>query len=178
MNDTKRLQQLEVIGIIFVIAAGTLAHFVYDWTGRLEIIGLFFAKNESTFEHLKLLFYPFLLYSVLEYCLLIHDSLTDYAQKLPCGKFFGLLAGLLSIITLFYTYTGVFGTSILIVDISLFILAVIISFMVSYYLITHETCLCRANPGVYITAAEILILCFIWFSIRPPEIPLFLPPEN
>ncbi len=49
MNDTKRLRQLEVIGIIFVIAAGTLAHFVYDWTGRLEIIGLFFAKNESSY---------------------------------------------------------------------------------------------------------------------------------
>ncbi|MCI8670277.1 MAG: hypothetical protein HFI34_12295 [Lachnospiraceae bacterium] len=178
MNDIKRLRQLEIIGILFVITTGTLAHFVYDWSGRQNIIGLFFAQNESTFEHLKLLFYPYLLYSVLEYCLLLHSSLTDYAQKLSCGKFFGLLAGLLSIITLFYTYTGVFGNSILAVDISIFILSVIISFMVSYYLISQETCLCRANPGVYLTLTGILIFYFLLFSIRPPEIPLFSPPKD
>lgn len=178
MNNTKRLRQLEILGTVFVVATGTLAHFVYDWTGRQDLIGLFFAKNESTFEHLKLLFYPFLLYSVFEYILLRHYSLKEYARKLPCGKLFGLLAGLLSIISIFYTYTGVFGKSILAIDISIFIIAVIISFMVSYYLMINETCLCRANPGIYLTAAGILILCFICFSIRPPEIPLFLPPKS
>ena len=75
MNNTKRLRQLEILGTVFVVATGTLAHFVYDWTGRQDLIGLFFAKNESTFEHLKLLFYPFLLYSEFEYILLRHYSL-------------------------------------------------------------------------------------------------------
>lgn len=178
MNDRNNIRRFEIFGIFFVIAIGTLAHFVYNWTGQQEWIGLFFAKNESTFEHLKLLFYPFLLYSVFEYCLLTHKSLNDYAQKLPCGKIIGLLAGLLSIITLFYTYTGVFGSSILVIDISIFIFAVIISFIVSYYFLIKETCLCKATPWIYVVIACFLILCFISFSIKPPDIPLFIPPES
>ena len=37
----KHLKRYTIIGIIFVLITGTLAHFLYDWTGNNDIVGLF-----------------------------------------------------------------------------------------------------------------------------------------
>ena len=54
---------LHIAGAILVCAMGTLAHFVYEWSGNNPVVGLFCAVNESTWEHIKLLFFPMLLYT-------------------------------------------------------------------------------------------------------------------
>ena len=46
---------------IFISVLGVLLHFTYEWSGDNAVVGLFSAVNESTWEHLKLLFFPFLL---------------------------------------------------------------------------------------------------------------------
>ena len=53
-------------GILFTISAGTALHFLFDWSGRLIPAALIAPVNESVWEHLKLLFFPFLLFSALE----------------------------------------------------------------------------------------------------------------
>ena len=45
-----------VIGFFVVGILGTLFHFVYDWSGQMWFVGLFVPVNESTWEHMKLLF--------------------------------------------------------------------------------------------------------------------------
>ena len=45
-----RLQSYIIAGILFVLAAGTLSHFLYGWTGNNFIIGLFTPVNESVLE--------------------------------------------------------------------------------------------------------------------------------
>lgn len=57
-------------GIGFVLVLGTLSHFFFDWSGENRLVGIFAAVNESTWEHLKLLFFPALLFWVLEWILL------------------------------------------------------------------------------------------------------------
>jgi hypothetical protein len=53
---------------------GTLLHFAYDFSGQNFVVGLFSAINESTWEHLKLLFMPFLLTLVVKISVLIIKS--------------------------------------------------------------------------------------------------------
>ena len=55
------------IGFIWSIVFGTMLHFLYGWTGENRVVGLYAAVSESTWEHLKLLFFPVLLYTVWEY---------------------------------------------------------------------------------------------------------------
>lgn len=43
---------------IFISVLGVLLHFTYEWSGDNAVVGLFSAVNESTWEHLKLLFFP------------------------------------------------------------------------------------------------------------------------
>lgn len=56
-----------VIGFFVVGILGTLFHFVYDWAGKLWLVGLFVPVNESTWEHMKLLFIPMLIYIMFGY---------------------------------------------------------------------------------------------------------------
>ena len=54
----KRLFYWELAGALFTAAMGTLLHFVYDWSGGWGAAAAFSAVNESTWEHMKLLFFP------------------------------------------------------------------------------------------------------------------------
>ena len=58
----------------FVLVAaflGTLNHFLYFLSGQSPIIALFCPVNESVWEHLKLLYFPFLFVSIWNICLCI-----------------------------------------------------------------------------------------------------------
>ena len=65
MTLKKNILSFLIIGFL-----GTIGHFLYEWTGDNRIVGYFFSTNESTWEHLKLLFFPTLIYSILEYLLI------------------------------------------------------------------------------------------------------------
>ena len=52
MSDRK-WRTWEVLGLIFVLAAGNLLHFVYEWCGGSPIAGALASVNESTWEHMK-----------------------------------------------------------------------------------------------------------------------------
>ena len=60
----KALKEDIGIGIVFSVIVGTLAHFVYEWTGKNSIAAIFFPIDESVWEHVKLLFFPTLLYGL------------------------------------------------------------------------------------------------------------------
>ena len=55
-----------IIGFFVVSILGTLGHFVYNWTDENILAGFLFPVNESTWEHMKLAFFPMLLYVFLE----------------------------------------------------------------------------------------------------------------
>ena len=53
-----------ILGMFPVAILGTLSHFVYGLSGENRFIGLFFPVNESTWEHMKLAFFPMLLFTM------------------------------------------------------------------------------------------------------------------
>ena len=108
MNQKKQLKCYIWAGIIFVLITGTLSHFLYEWTNKNVIAGLFTPVNESIWEHMKLVFFPMLIYS----SLLISKLKNTY----PCiisALCFGILAGTVCIPAFFYSYTFITGKSIL-----------------------------------------------------------------
>ena len=61
------IKNFQIFSAIFVMILGTLLHFTYEWSGENLFIAAFSAVNESTWEHLKLLFYPMLLTTIIGY---------------------------------------------------------------------------------------------------------------
>ena len=62
-----KIRNWQIIVLIVCLALGTLLHFTYEWSGENQLVALFSAVNESTWEHLKLLFFPMILMGVLGY---------------------------------------------------------------------------------------------------------------
>ena len=85
------------------------------------IVALFSAINESTWEHLKLLFFPMLLTSIIGY-IFISKSFNSYW----CSRAIGILVSLAFTVVFFYTYSGILGKNIAIIDIISFFISVIL----------------------------------------------------
>ena len=126
----KRLFYWELAGALFTAAMGTLLHFVYDWSGGWGAAAAFSAVNESTWEHMKLLFFPMFLFSVVQVCCLGRN----YPNFLA-ARGVSTVTGVALIPVLFYTYTGVLGRHLLWADIAVFYLSVLGAFALDFRLL-------------------------------------------
>ena len=54
----------ETAGLFAVLIAGNLLHFAYGWSGGSPAAAMIAAVNESTWEHMKLLAMPWLLWTL------------------------------------------------------------------------------------------------------------------
>ena len=106
MTNKINLIKFQIFSTIFVIILGTTLHFSYTWSKSNSIVGLFSAINESTWEHLKLLFFPMLITTIIGY-LIFKDIFPNFLSS----KTIGILSAMLSTVILFYTYTGIIGTN-------------------------------------------------------------------
>ena len=53
-------------GFVFVSLLGSVLHFVYSWTNESVLVAPFSAINESTWEHMKIMFFPSLVFAIVE----------------------------------------------------------------------------------------------------------------
>lgn len=161
-----QLKKYTIIGTLFVLITGTFSHFIYEWSGNNYIVGFFCPVNESTWEHMKLVFFPMLLYTVFMYKKL-HENYPCILSYLSLG----ILIGTFLIPVIFYTYTGILGYNIFILDIATFALSVILAFC-SVYKLTLSHKLKACIPIFFIIVFAVLV-CFIIFTYHPPQIGLF-----
>lgn len=164
------LFQWELIGALFVSVSGSLLHFVYCWSGKQRVVAFFSPINESTWEHLKLLFFPSLLFSFLEYGF-IGRSVPGFFT----AKCLGILAGMFFIVGTFYLYTGIIGHHFLAADICVFLIGV----EASHFFALREFLNPRTLPSSFGIAALIFLLgLFVVFTVHPPQIALFSDPQS
>jgi hypothetical protein len=165
--NKKKIFAWEILGFIFISLLGSFLHFVFDLLGRWPPVALVAAVNESVWEHLKLAFWPALLYAVVEWPFFRRKVDHFWAAKAA-----GILVMPLSIVLLFYGYTALSGGNVLWADISLFFLAVLIGQTLSFRLMLVRPSGSRAK----IPAVILLILMISAFSLLtffPPKCPLF-----
>lgn len=158
-----------MIGIVFVILIGCFAHFLYDWTGNNQIVGFLVPINESVWEHIKLLFFPMLLYTL--------TAGLKCNKTYPCftvSLCFGNIIGTLLIPILFYAYTSLIGKNFLVVDIGVFVLCTLIAFLIALKY-TKSSKLKPFSALIY-SLIIILVQCFILFTSLPPNSTLFVDP--
>lgn len=164
---SNKLIRVELIVILFSLILGTLLHFTYEWSENL-FIGSFSAVNESVWEHLKLVFYPMLIAAIVEY-FFVKDVSNNYVE----AKTVGIFTAICFIIVSFFTYSGIIGTSIIVIDILIFIISIILGEYVAYRLMKRENESTVTTECLSIIILVFLLLCFIIFTYLPPEVNLF-----
>jgi len=166
----KSILRWELGGIGFIVVVGTVLHFAFEWSGLWTPMAPIAAVNESVWEHLKLGFWPALVYAGLEY-----SRFGKSAKNFSLAKTLGIYLIPISIVVLFYLYTAILGHDLLMADILIFVVAVMVGQLVSYKLLIGSPLPERANRFAPI-ALTVLGILFVLFTFYPPHLPLFRDP--
>ena len=168
MKIQKSVFRFQIISTIFVIILGTLLHFTYNWSNNNPLVGAFSAVNESTWEHLKLIFFPMLITIIIGYFYIGKD-----VPNFLCAKTLGIITSILFTIIFFYTYSGILGTNFAFLNILTFLISVVIGEYIAYkFMISNLSC----NKILSIFLLLLLLFSFIFFTYFTPKIGLFEDP--
>lgn len=159
----------QLMGFATTSLVGTLLHFLYEWTGNCILFAPFSGVNESTWEHMKLLFFPTFIYAIVQ-SFFFKDVPSYWGIKLS-----GSVLGLTLIPVIFYTYNGVIGRSPDWVNIAIFFIAAAAEYYYEARRFRHVT----TDRGSRIAPFAVLCLIavsFIVFTFIPPQLGIFEDP--
>lgn len=167
MNYIKKWQ---IIGAVFTLITGTLLHFVYEWFGGSlwAVIG---SANESVWEHQKLIFWPMTIFMAVEFFF--------YGRKTPGFipiKVNSILLAMLINIGVFYFYSGIVGTHILVIDIFIFIVSVTAAYYFAYKNLrwTGELYMLTFMSSCELAVLVCIAVMMVVFTFDPPDTGIFM----
>ena len=166
----KNLFIWQFVGITFTAVLGTLLHFLYEWTS-LNFVAPISAVNESTWEHMKILFFPMLVYAVVQ-SIFFKEQMGFWSIKLV-----GILLGTFLIPIVFYTYNGAFGKSPDWLNVAFFFLSAGATYLLETWLFKREWS--GFLPAAVAKGVLVLLaLAFVAYTYFPPQLPLFQDPHT
>ncbi len=159
----------QLMGFAVTSLVGTVLHFLYDWLGKAVWIAPFSGINESTWEHMKLLFWPMFIYAAVQ-SFFFRDHADFWDIKLR-----GILSGIILIPTLFYTYNGIIGKSPDWLNIAIFFLTAAIAYSWEMHLFRKKS-LRLKTPRLSIAILCLIAFFFVLFTFLTPELGIFKDP--
>lgn len=157
----------ELVGIALIFLCGSTLHSGFEWSGRLAILAPFLAVNESLWEHLKLAFWPSIVYALVEYVFF-----GRHAANFAFAKSVGIVLMPLLIVILFCSYTALSQHHILWLDILIFFIAVSTGQLVSYWVLRAG----RSSGGLNMVGLAAVLLLAVGFTVltfAPPRLAIF-----
>ena len=154
-----------IAAFVLTALAGAALHFAYDLC-PVPLVGLFAPVNESVWEHLKLLFWPFLAAGF---------ALTRRQEDKPAAWSGLLLSQLLMplfLLGVYYPLRAGFGVESLAVDIGLYYLTLTLGFWLAHR-VSRSGKLAFLS-GVLVIATGLYGAALILFTLAPPELPIFM----
>lgn len=177
-NQNKHLKKFTIYSFIITSVLGVLLHFAYNFFNNNIIVGLFTPINESTWEHLKLLYFPMLL------CMIVgifnYKNISNNLKLFVNSFAISIFTGMLLIVVLFYTISGVIGKNVDWINIAIYFVAVIVAYAMFFLFQTkYSQCRILNSDSLFKLSVTALIICtllFFLFTILPPQIGLFKDP--
>lgn len=157
------------LGLVIVGIVGAISHYVYNFSGQNRLVGLVFPINESTYEHMKLMYFPMIgliMYMTIKW--------NDEFMAIESIMIIGALAATWTIPFLFYTYKGILGREISWINVGTYYLSEIIAGLLIIFLTKYmgKKNFSKILPiliGLYVVQG----LMFIWFTYHPLDIGIF-----
>ena len=148
-----------LFAFVVTTLAGTLLHYLYDFLPNV-VTALFSPTNESIWEHLKLIYWPYLAAMVL---------VTGKSGKGNRGSWmFSLLVISVAMLVVGYVYHISLGRNNVAFDIALYVILMAIGFWLPGKLKDSAG---RSAPVLFLTV--LLGFCIVLFTFLPPDSILF-----
>ena len=153
-------KKIIIISCIVCILLGVLLHFAFNFSNSNKIVGIFTPVNESVWEHLKLIFIPFTLFSIFFYIItkkkFSNIFLVTFLANI-CGMFFIVAMNLLQTL-LFTSHSAIFS-------IISYILSMILCFYIFYLGIYNEDFI-KDTKNSNLLGVAAIILFFVFFAFN------------
>ena len=167
MKNNNRLWCL--IGFAFASFGGTILHFLYDWTNKSLLVAPFSGVNESTWEHMKLLFFPMLVFAI------VQSFFYKGQRDFWCVKLKSTVLGIFLIPVVFYTYNGAIGKSSDFINISIFFISALFAYIYECKQFSKKNTKC-SHPVLSFVVLLVIGVLFIVFTFYTPKISIFKDP--
>lgn len=159
----------QLMGFAVTSLGGTILHFLYEWTNESIFVAPFSGVNESTWEHMKLLFFPMLIFA------LFQSLFFRGTKEFWCVKLYGTLLGLALIPIIFYTYNGAIGESPDWINIAIFFISAACAYYFEYRLFKSGRVKCK-HGRLALAMLLIIAVLFVVFTFYTPKIGIFRDP--
>jgi hypothetical protein len=163
----KRLLVWDTSGVLLIAVFGKSLRFAFELSNFWKPVAVIAAVNESTWEHLKMVFWPGLVFSLLEY-----NFLKGWVSNFWIAKLSSLLIMPLVIAFGWYGIVAIAEENIFIINIVLFTAAIVLGQWASYQIMKTNS-LTSIDQRVGIAGIMLLTLAFGLFTFFPPKIFLF-----
>ena len=160
-----------VLAFLIIGTVGTLWHFIYEWSGENSLIAVIAPINESVWEHLKLLFFPAFIYFIIEY-FLCKENCENYIPAAVIGIF----AGMLAITAFYYTYNGILGYGVTVLDIFSYFLGLFVTLWVKRKILRNKYFCSKTAKYLSLFFTVLTAILFGVWSFYPPQLAIFNPP--
>lgn len=173
LNITSRnaAQHWIFLGIPIIFIIGFFMHYIYEWSGNSLIVGVFAPVNESIWEHLKLSFWPMLIWWIAGYMIHGEKNNISATQWFSSCTLAELICPLV-VLCFYYTYTGALGIESLILDIFSLLLGITVAQCLALHVYNNAR-FTKYSLCISVTILVLLAVIFAVFTFAPPHIPLF-----
>lgn len=160
------LKKWKIISVVGIFLISALLHFIYDWFPNF-FTSLFFPVNESIWEHNKIIVGSFFIWAIIEKLYYKKRKNVIFSEAVS-----SILCAFLVMIIFTPVYLYILKTQDnMIVTFAIFILAIIVSQILSYKLLQKDY-----NPRLEEAGAILFVIFFlinIIFTYYPPKAALF-----
>ncbi|NHK32116.1 MAG: hypothetical protein FK730_12235 [Asgard group archaeon] len=169
----KQIMIWQIVGWFVIFGIGALWHFIFAWTDGWAPIGWILPVNESVWEHVKLMFWPALIYYIIE-GIFIYKKTNNFVFAKAITFYFTPIMS----ISIFYVVYGATGFESFIFDTIVLFFLIGIQQFISYKLLTREIIPTKEKQQLplfigAIVDIAILAILLIVFTYAPIKIPLF-----
>lgn len=167
-REAKQVLGWEACGALFVILFGSAFHFVYGWSGRLWIAGLFAPVNESMWEHLKLGYWSMALYAIASRLALRGRVRNPWLARLAA-----ILVLEAIIVGAYDLGTALFHRSSLALSIGSYCVGAVLGMAAGFLVMARS----RERPRADRLALALFALfgvVLVLFTVFPPHLPFFM----
>lgn len=160
------LKKSKFIGAFIIFIMCFPFHFIYKWWPN-TIFKILFPINESIWEHMKLLFVPFLIYTLIEYYFI------SKKQNNICLQLFLVpVIGIITYLSIYLPIYNIIGENMLI-SISLLLIVILFEQFISYKLAIKEEI--KYQKIIGIVGLFITFFTFIYLTYNPLNYYIFIP---
>lgn len=169
--DRRNLMWFQVGAVVFTMIVASALHFAYELSGFWEPMALFGSVNESTYEHLKLFFWPGLVFALVQ-----HAYVKRFARNYWVAKATALIVAPIVLIFSFYFYLGIalpiYGRGVLWADITTGLIGTVVGEFIAYRMMIGPP-LSRTIRRLGVPALVGLTIMFSTLTWFPPRVFLF-----